>query len=87
MWLAPKRLGTGYPGYGYENAFGSYGVNASPQSAFNAWKNSPGHNAVILNQGIWSDHQWKALGVSIYRGFAVLWFGEESDPTGKPVCQ
>ena len=84
MWLAPKRLRTGYPGYGYENAFGASGANPSAQEAFDGWKNSPDHNAVILNQQIWTDHPWKALGVGIYKGFAVLWFGEEPDPTGKP---
>ena len=84
MWLAPKRLGTGYPGYGYENAFGASGASPSAQQAFDGWKNSPDHNAVILNQQIWKAHPWKALGVGIYKGFAVLWFGEEPDPTGKP---
>lgn len=85
MWLAPKRLGTGYTGYGYENAFASYGVNASPRMAFDAWKNSSGHNAVILNQGGWGNYRWNALGVGMYKGFAVLWFGKEPDPTGKPI--
>ena len=81
MWLAPKRLGTGYPGYGYENAFGASGTSPSAQQAFNGWKSSPDHNAVILNQQVWTEHPWKALGVGIYKGFAVLWFGEEPDPT------
>jgi uncharacterized protein YkwD len=44
-----------------------------------SWKGSPGHNAVILNEGIWSDSNWKAIGVGIYKGYAVIWFGEEPD--------
>jgi uncharacterized protein YkwD len=85
MWKAPQRLNTGYPGNGYENAFGgSGGFVATAESAFNSWKNSPLHNAVILNQNIWQNKQWKALGVGIYQGYAVIWVGEETDPTGEP---
>jgi hypothetical protein len=47
-----------------------------------SWKSSSGHNGVILNQGIWSDYSWKAVGVGIYRNYAVLWFGKENDPVG-----
>jgi uncharacterized protein YkwD len=85
MWLAPKRLKTRYPGYGYENAYARFDRNATPQSAFNAWKNSPLHNALMINQGSWRSRRWKAMGVGLHQGFAVLWFGEESDPTGKPT--
>lgn len=84
MWEAPQRLKTGYPGYGYENAYGASGFTVTPKGAFQAWKNSPPHNAVMLSEGIWSDSPWKALGVGMYKGFAVLWFGHEKDPTGKP---
>jgi uncharacterized protein YkwD len=84
MWTAPQRFNTGYPGNGYENAHGgSNGYIATAESALNGWKNSPLHNAVILNQGIWDD-AWQALGVSIYKGYATLWFGKETDPTGVP---
>ncbi|PPT08913.1 Alkaline phosphatase [Geitlerinema sp. FC II] len=86
MWEAPQRFNTGYPGNGYENAHGgSGGYIATAESALNGWQNSPPHNAVILNQGRWADSDWGALGVGIYEGYAVLWFGEETDPTGTPV--
>lgn len=85
MWNAPQRFNTGYPGNGYENAHGgSGGYIATAESALNSWKNSPLHNDVILNQGTWTDNSWNALGVGIYGGYAVLWFGEEVDPTGNP---
>ncbi|MFM6401271.1 MAG: hypothetical protein ACKPFF_31745, partial [Planktothrix sp.] len=48
------------------------------------WKKSPAHNAVILNQGQWANLDWNALGVGLYKGYGVLWFGEEVDPTGTP---
>jgi len=80
MWDKPREL-TNYPGNGYENAHGgSNGYQATATSALKGWKRSHGHNAVILNQGIWSKHSWKALGVGIYKGYAVLWFGKEIDP-------
>jgi hypothetical protein len=81
MWEAPQRLGTAYSGRGYENAHGGSGrYRASAASALRGWQRSSPHNAVILNQGIWQGKQWNALGIGIYRGYAVLWFGEEPDP-------
>lgn len=81
MWEAPQRLGTPYPGNGYENAHGGRGgYRASADSALRGWQGSSAHNAVILNQGIWENRPWNALGIGIYKGYAVLWFGEEPDP-------
>lgn len=78
MWMKPTEL-TVYPGTGYENAAGGGGA-ITPQQALELWQNSAGHNAVILNQGIWADLSWGALGAGIDQGYAVLWFGEEADP-------
>ncbi len=78
MWDKPREL-TDYPGNGYENAHA--GVS-TPEAALAGWKGSPGHNAVILNQDAWEDHPWGALGAGLNAGYAVLWFGEESDPEG-----
>lgn len=81
MWEAPQRFGTPYPGYGYENAHGGTGgYKASAESALRSWQSSNPHNEVILNQGIWQNKEWNALGIGIYQGYAVLWFGEEPDP-------
>jgi len=76
MWDKPSEL-TVYPGYGYENA--ASGV-ATAAGALNLWKNSSGHNDVILNQDIWTNLTWNAMGASIYQGYAVLWFGQQVDP-------
>ena len=49
MWKAPHRLGTSYPGNGFENAYS--GPTASPAAILGSWKeggNGP-HNDVILN--------------------------------------
>lgn len=77
MWFKPRELTT-YQGYGYEIACGS-SVDLDAITALSSWKSSPGHNAVILNKDIWSDHLWKAIGVGIYKNRAVVWFGEEPD--------
>ena len=83
IWEAPKRLGTTYPSYGYENAHGaSGGYIATANQALNGWKNSKYHNDVILNQGAWQNTTFNALGVGIHEGYAVLWFGVQVDPAG-----
>ncbi len=82
MWDAPKRLGTRYPGQGYENAYGSQETGiADVAGILEAWKehgNGP-HNDVILNRSIWQDKKWQALGIGIYKGYAVMWVGSEVD--------
>ncbi|MDY6806780.1 MAG: CAP domain-containing protein [Cyanobacteriota bacterium] len=87
MWEAPQRLNTGYPGIGYENFFLTTANSVDAEVALEAWKNSSGHNNVILNRDIWSDRDWNAIGVGIYEGYAALWFGEETDPTGLPTIE
>ncbi|MBW2527122.1 MAG: CAP domain-containing protein [Deltaproteobacteria bacterium] len=76
MWDKPREL-TVYSGNGYENA--ASGV-MSAQAAVTAWQNSPAHDAVMLNEGMWASHPWHAVGAGLYQGYATLWFGEQSDP-------
>ena len=78
MWEAPQRLGTSYTGNGYENAYGSSG-SATAIDALTGWKQSTAHRETILNQSIWKDVTWNALGIGIYQGYAVIWFGEDVD--------
>jgi uncharacterized protein YkwD len=80
MWNKPREL-TAYQDEGYENAYwNSAAVGA--RDALETWKQSPGHNAVILEQGTWTDARWKSLGVGISEHYAVVWFGESTDPSG-----
>jgi uncharacterized protein YkwD len=79
MWEAPQRLGTSYRGNGYENAYGSSDGKATAEDAFSEWLDSRPHHEVIVNQGIWEDVRWNALGIGIHKGYAVLWFGKETD--------
>jgi len=78
MWDKPSEL-TSYKGNGYEIAYGTSGHTATAKGSLAGWKSSSGHNAVMINQGTWNNHPWKAIGIGIYKGFAVVWFGEERD--------
>jgi uncharacterized coiled-coil protein SlyX len=83
MWNKPKEL-TSYKGSGYEIAYGSSNARITAEDALNGWKNSSGHNAVIINQGIWTNKLWKAIGIGITDGYAVVWFGEDLDYAETP---
>ena len=78
MWDKPKEI-TVYPGNGYENSAGG-GNNITPAGAVDLWKNSAAHNDVMLNQGIWANYQWGAIGAGLKDGYANVWFGVEADP-------
>jgi uncharacterized protein YkwD len=82
MWDKPREL-TDYTGNGYEIAhWASDGATAA--SALQGWKSSSGHNAVMTNKSIWKDVTWNAVGIGIYREYAVVWFGKEADGAGMP---
>ena len=83
MWNKPKEL-TSYKASGYEIAYGSSNARITAEDALNGWKNSSGHNAVIINQGIWTNKLWKAIGIGITDGYAVVWFGEDLDYAETP---
>lgn len=88
MWNKPLEL-TNYKGDGYEISAGpskiknaDYPIDA--KQALSGWKNSEGHNNVILNKKIWKDRKWEAIGVGIYKGYACVWFGSMPDKFGEP---
>jgi uncharacterized protein YkwD len=86
IWDKPAEM-TSYTGYGYEIACGSSDPQYSSfvmtaEYALQSWKKSSGHNNVILNKENWEDRGWNAVGIGIYKGYACVWFGQESDPAG-----
>lgn len=87
MWNKPREIsGDIYTAPGFENAYRNSG-GATAQNAFQAWSNSDAHNDVILNRDNWSDNVFRGMGVGIYGTYAVLWFGEQTDPQGTlSVC-
>lgn len=82
IWDKPREL-TNYKGNGYEIAVGDNDCCSdfvmTADYALKSWKASPGHNSLIVNKSTWADYHWKAIGIGLYRGFAVVWFGEEED--------
>ena len=78
MWSKPKEL-TSYTANGYEIAYWSSG-GVTAANALKSWKSSAGHIALIENTGTWSKSDWKAIGIAIKEGYALVWFGKESEP-------
>ncbi len=88
MWEAPDRIGTDYPGYGFEISAAGYGDIAS---ALSGWQGSNGHDQVIVNEGIWASQTWNSIGIGVEFDSSVgtyggrvfhVWFGREVDPDG-----
>lgn len=84
MWDKPDEISGGlYSSAGYEiSAY--YSGQMTDTIAMEGWKGSPGHHDVILNRGSWTDRTFKAVGAAKSEHYAVVWFGEMSDPAGAP---
>ena len=85
VWAKPLEI-TQYDDRGYEVAyFNSWTVeehNDIAYAALDGWKESPGHNQMIINKNAWKRMKWNAIGVGIYGNYVVVWFGEKKDPAG-----
>ena len=82
MWNKPKEI-AGYAGRGFENS--ATGVrngepSLEPEAALDLWKNSQGHNDLLLNRGTWAKRIWRAVGAVCNQGYACAWFGDVADP-------
>jgi uncharacterized protein YkwD len=84
MWSKPQEI-AGYESNGYEISYYG-GGGATAQDGINGWKESTGHNQVIINEGIWTKIKWNAIGIGIYKEYGVVWFGELEDKTQLSVC-
>ncbi|CAF3789029.1 unnamed protein product, partial [Rotaria sordida] len=88
MWSKPSEI-SNYKFNGFEISFG-YAQNVrktmtiSPTEAFNSWKNSPGHNGVMIQLGTFQNTPMKAMGVGVYKGYACVWFGQQIDTYPAP---
>lgn len=81
MWNKPKEL-TNFKVDGYEiSAMSDFTTDDAASRALNIWKNSQGHNAVIVGEDDWNTIS--VMGISINGGYADIWFADESnDPAG-----
>ncbi len=78
MTSKPAEL-TSYEGKGFEIAFWE-SLDAIPEVVLETWLSSAASRDLIINSGTWKNSTWKALGIGIYKGYAVAWFGEAEDP-------
>ncbi len=77
MKSKPKEI-VGYPGNGYELIYWG-DENATPSDAAAMWQQVDASADMILCRGKWKDYKWKALGVGLKNGYAVLWLGDKAD--------
>jgi uncharacterized protein YkwD len=88
MWSKPSEI-SNYKFNGFEISFGYSDpvrktTTVTATEALNSWKHSSGHNAVMVQQGIFHHPPMKALGVGVYKGYACAWFGQEKDTFPAP---
>lgn len=85
MKSKPREI-TGYAGDGYELIYWGED-NANPAEAAELWRDVEASSDMILSQSKWSNYQWKAMGVGIKGGYAILWLGDSvsSNNAGKPA--
>lgn len=77
MLNKPTEL-TKYPGTAYEIIYWE-NKTATAEKAFNQWIETSAARSVISNYKDWENYTWNAMGVGIYAGFAMAWFGEAID--------
>jgi hypothetical protein len=80
MWSKPQEIAN-YPGQGFEILAETMGTPMTASTALRLWAADPPHNDVIVNQGIWKDMTWQAMGVWVEGDWASVWFGAQVDPT------
>ena len=77
MLKKPLEL-TNYPGVAYEVVYWE-NKEANADKAFDQWRETSASRAILTNFKEWESFNWVSMGVGIYQGFALAWFGEEAD--------
>jgi uncharacterized protein YkwD len=85
MWNKPHEI-AGYESNGYEISY-YFSAGADAESGLEGWKQSTGHNQMIINDGIWKKIKWNAIGIGFYKEYGVVWFGDLKDETPLEVCK
>jgi len=68
----------GYPTIAYEITYWS-NVENSPRQILSFWRKNKVSSNMLLNQKKWGNISWKAIGVGIEDGYAVVWLGKAVD--------
>jgi hypothetical protein len=84
MWDKPREI-AGYEGDGYEIAY-YFSAGATADTALAGWQKSKGHNPLLVNLGMWHEITWEAIGIGIYKEYAVVWFGRVEDKSKVVSC-
>lgn len=85
MWNKPREIAD-YQSNGYEISY-YFSAGADAESGLDGWKQSTGHNQMIINDGIWKKIKWNAIGIGFYKAYGVVWFGDLRDDTPLEVCK
>jgi len=75
---------TNYTGKGYELVYWG-NTDIKPKQPFEMWTAYHTTRSMIIGADKWEDFDWKAIGIAIYEGYAIVWFGTEVDETGVPL--
>lgn len=87
MLNKPREL-TDYSADGYEIVFEKQEEEISPEKLFEKLKSGFGFGRVINNREDWEKEEWKAMGISIFGRYVILWLGTEKDPKPVPgICR
>ena len=81
----PKEIAQ-YNSPGYEIVYYS-SRGATAEEGLAGWKKSPAHNPVIINQDVWKQAKWKAIGIGLYKEWGAVWFGQAEDASALTVCK
>ncbi|EJP66337.1 Allergen V5/Tpx-1 family protein [Beauveria bassiana ARSEF 2860] len=92
MWDKPREISGGqFQGNGYEVYHGGnpnvYTAPMTAEGCLNAFKNSTGHNPVLINNGTWSTMKWESVGCGMGKGQCAIWFSPEKDSAASPDSQ
>lgn len=76
----------GYPAEAYEITYWS-NVEKMPRQILSFWREKKVSADMLLNRNEWKSSAWKAIGVGIEEGYAVVWLGKVVDyEVSTPVC-
>lgn len=83
MYDKPHEL-TGYRSKGYEAVFYN-NTGMTDRLALEYLKQDSSSLDLVLNTGRYTEKKWNAMGISVFEGFASVWFGELMDKKGEPA--
>jgi hypothetical protein len=78
----PKEIAS-YPGEGYELTYAEV-FDTNADTVFRFWTKIDEANNFLLNRANWEKKNWRAMGVGIYKSYAVLWMGQRTDAMPAP---